>query len=131
MNRRVWESVRRARSGLRLAVVVGIFWGALVGILGRVLGGCAADPAAPPVVLGAIAAAAAAFPSQDPALELLLRNGLRSTSRNAFAMEDGTVYVKTGDIPAEWLRDSSVQVQPYLLFVDDPEVAAFLRGVIE
>ena len=29
-------------------------------------------------------------------------------------MEDGTVYVITGDIPAMWLRDSTAQIRPYL-----------------
>lgn len=29
-------------------------------------------------------------------------------------MEDGTVHIITGDIPAMWLRDSTAQIRPYL-----------------
>ncbi len=44
---------------------------------------------------------------------------------------DGTVYVSTGDIHAEWLRDSSVQVRPYLFFAkNNPAVADLIKGVV-
>jgi len=44
---------------------------------------------------------------------------------------DGTAYVKTGDIPAEWLRDASAQVRPYLFYAkSDPQVAQLLRAII-
>jgi uncharacterized protein len=44
---------------------------------------------------------------------------------------DGTVYVSTGDIHAEWLRDSSVQVRPYLFFAkENPDVAKLIKGVV-
>lgn len=46
-------------------------------------------------------------------------------------MEDGSTYVFTGDIPAMWLRDSSVQVTGYLEYADtDPEVAAMIKGLL-
>jgi meiotically up-regulated gene 157 (Mug157) protein len=48
---------------------------------------------------------------------------------------DGTqfrsVYIKTGDIQAEWLRDASAQVRPYISWAgDDPDVQEMIRGVI-
>jgi len=47
------------------------------------------------------------------------------------ASTDGTVYVSTGDIHAEWLRDSSVQTRPYLLFASTkPEAARLVRNVV-
>jgi meiotically up-regulated gene 157 (Mug157) protein len=39
------------------------------------------------------------------------------------------VFVKTGDIPAMWLRDSTAQVRPYLAVATDPEVGDVLAGV--
>lgn len=46
-------------------------------------------------------------------------------------LEDGTSYVFTGDIPAMWLRDSSVQVSAYLPFADiDEDVARLIFGLL-
>jgi meiotically up-regulated gene 157 (Mug157) protein len=76
--------------------------------------------------------AAADFHSGDAHLDAVFRNALLDAGKQASYAADGTVYVKTGDIPAEWLRDSSAQVRPYLFFAKkDPAVAALLRGVIE
>jgi meiotically up-regulated gene 157 (Mug157) protein len=51
--------------------------------------------------------------------------------RHATSQSDGTTYVSTGDIQAEWLRDASAVVRPYIaLSAHDPEVAKKLRGVL-
>lgn len=72
------------------------------------------------------------FQSANPRLEKMYRLALRNTGKQMSLAKDGTYYVKTGDIPAEWLRDSSAQVRPYLYFVKaDPELTRALRGVIE
>jgi meiotically up-regulated gene 157 (Mug157) protein len=52
-------------------------------------------------------------------------------NRHATFERDRTTYVSTGDIQAEWLRDASAVVKPYIgLAVTDGEVAQTLRGVI-
>jgi meiotically up-regulated gene 157 (Mug157) protein len=51
--------------------------------------------------------------------------------RHATTQSDGTTYISTGDINADWLRDSSAIVRPYIgLSTHDPEVAGKLRGVV-
>lgn len=83
------------------------------------------------VELDSVAKAAADYRNPNPKLEAMYRAALLNTSRQATIAPDGTFYVKTGDIPAEWLRDASAQVRPYLFFAkSDPEVANLLRGLI-
>src|ERR1700738_1848529 len=83
------------------------------------------------VELDAVSKAAAGYTVGDPKLESMYRAALLNTNKQVTVTSDGTVYVKTGDIPAEWLRDASVQVRPYLFFAkSDPAVAALLRGSI-
>jgi meiotically up-regulated gene 157 (Mug157) protein len=51
--------------------------------------------------------------------------------RHAVAQRDGTTYVSTGDIEAEWLRDASATVRPYIgLSQRDADVRRTLRGVV-
>jgi meiotically up-regulated gene 157 (Mug157) protein len=46
-------------------------------------------------------------------------------------MEDGRVFVITGDIPAMWLRDSSCQLHLFLRFAkDEPQIREIIRGLI-
>ena len=53
-------------------------------------------------------------------------------SDHALAQNDGTTYVSTGDIPAEWLRDASAIARPYIIEAkSDSEMAQVLRGIAE
>jgi hypothetical protein len=61
----------------------------------------------------------------------MYRAALLDTTKLAEFGTDGTAYVKTGDIPAEWLRDASAQVRPYLYYANnDANVRLLLRGII-
>jgi meiotically up-regulated gene 157 (Mug157) protein len=87
--------------------------------------------AAPAVELSSIARAASDYHNPNARLETMYRAALLNTSQQATIAPDGTAYVKTGDIPAEWLRDASAQVRPYLFFAKtDMQVATLLRGII-
>jgi len=83
------------------------------------------------VELATIAQAAAEYHNANERLQEMYRAALLDTSQQATLAADGTAYVKTGDIPAQWLRDASAQVRPYLFFAkSDPAVAALVRGII-
>jgi meiotically up-regulated gene 157 (Mug157) protein len=83
------------------------------------------------VELQTIAKASAEYTNPNAALQQMYRAALLNTSRQATIAPDGTAYIKTGDIPAEWLRDASAQVRPYLFYAkNDPEIAGLLRGMI-
>ncbi|GAC1391724.1 MAG: glycoside hydrolase family 125 protein [Vulcanimicrobiaceae bacterium] len=78
-----------------------------------------------------IVQAASSYHNPNARLEALYRSALLDTGHQATIAADGTTYVKTGDIPAEWLRDSSAQARPYLFFAkSDPQVRALLHGII-
>jgi meiotically up-regulated gene 157 (Mug157) protein len=65
-------------------------------------------------------------------LETLYRNCFRNTWETTINLEaDGKTYIITGDIEAMWLRDSSLQVMPYLNLTQDPEVKRMFQGLIE
>jgi meiotically up-regulated gene 157 (Mug157) protein len=79
-----------------------------------------------------IIAASRNFHDPNPALQAMVRSALLNTGTQIVAADDGTAYVKTGDIPAEWLRDSSVQVEAtYLDYAKDPQVRALFKAVIQ
>jgi hypothetical protein len=92
----------------------------------------AAAPAkAPALELHSIEQAAADYRNPNAQLQDMFRAALLDTSKLAEFAPDGTAYIKTGDIPAEWLRDASAQARPYLFFAkDDPDVRTLLRGII-
>jgi meiotically up-regulated gene 157 (Mug157) protein len=81
--------------------------------------------------LRSIEQAAADYRNPNVHLQEMFRVALLDTSKLAEYASDGTAYVKTGDIPAEWLRDASAQSRPYLFFAkDDPEVSRLMRAII-
>ena len=61
--------------------------------------------------LDAISKAAAGYTVADPKLESMYRAALLDTNRQVTLASDGTAYIKTGDIPAEWLRDASAETR--------------------
>jgi hypothetical protein len=71
-------------------------------------------------------------PSLNAKLDRLYLTAFDETiQRHALAQRDGTTYVSTGDINAEWLRDASATVRPYIgLSQRDGDVRRTLRGVV-
>jgi meiotically up-regulated gene 157 (Mug157) protein len=91
--------------------------------------GSATAQSAPSVKLQNLASSYAA--KENSELKEIFLNGLQNVDSQFRLMPDGTEYVSTGDIGAEWLRDSSVEARPYLFFVkNNPSVAAFLKAVV-
>jgi hypothetical protein len=81
--------------------------------------------------IGSIEQAAAGYRNPNSHLQEMFRAALLDTSRLAKYAPDGTAYIETGDIPAEWLRDASAQARPYLYFAkSDPDVRALLKAII-
>jgi hypothetical protein len=61
--------------------------------------------------------------------ENCISNTLTTTIKT---LDDGSVFVITGDIPAMWLRDSSCQLRPFLLFAkEEPEICDMITGLIK
>jgi meiotically up-regulated gene 157 (Mug157) protein len=86
---------------------------------------------APALELQSIARAAADYRNSNPRLQDMFRSALLDTGKLAQYAPDGTAYIKTGDIPAEWLRDASAQARPYLFFAkDDTDTRGLLRAII-
>jgi meiotically up-regulated gene 157 (Mug157) protein len=87
--------------------------------------------AASALSLDSIARAATGYTNSNEHLQTMFRSALLDTTKLAQYQADGTAYVSTGDIPAEWLRDASAQVRPYLYYAkSDPQVRALLRAII-
>ncbi len=88
-------------------------------------------PSASALELPSIERAASDYHATDPHLQEMFRAALLDTGKLARYAPDGTAYVATGDIPAEWLRDASAQSRPYLFFAkDDPSVRKLLAAII-
>ena len=60
----------------------------------------------------------------------LVTNAVRRTIADGIDLfDDGTAFVRTGDIPAMWLRDSTAQVRPLLAAAHHGDVADLLTAV--
>ncbi len=73
-----------------------------------------------------------AFGGEDGRVPQVFENCIGDTLDNTVKrMEDGSVYVITGDIPAMWLRDSACQMLPYVRFAaEEPGIMDILLGVV-
>jgi meiotically up-regulated gene 157 (Mug157) protein len=105
----------------------------LTRFVGRILAVLAAASiigAAVPVLAGE--AGLTLSPTLNVKLDRLYLTAYDETiQRHASTQRDGTTYVSTGDIEAEWLRDASATVRPYIgLSLHDGGVATTLRGVV-
>ncbi|OAS85872.1 MULTISPECIES: glycoside hydrolase family 125 protein [Metabacillus] len=71
--------------------------------------------------------------SARPKAAELFRNCFKDTlDRTLNRLDNGGVFVVTGDIPAMWLRDSSAQLRPYIrLAKQDVQVSLLIEGVIK
>lgn len=68
---------------------------------------------------------------KDENIQEIYRKCFGSTWETTLSLdEDGTSFVITGDIEAMWLRDSSMQVLPYLEGIGEEEVWKALRGLV-
>lgn len=63
----------------------------------------------------------------------MFENSISNTlSTTIKTLEDGSVFVITGDIPAMWLRDSACQLKPFILFAkEEPEIKDIIVKLIE
>ena len=67
-----------------------------------------------------------------PLAEMVGKCFLNTIETTVKELEDGSMFVITGDIPAMWLRDSAAQVRPYVRFANgDEELRRIIEGVIE
>ncbi len=84
------------------------------------------------IVAPAMAACPPGFVEGSPQLVSLYFAAYNDVlTQHATTEPDGTVYVSTGDIHAEWLRDSSAVAQAYIkLAKHEPDAARTLRGII-
>lgn len=61
----------------------------------------------------------------------MFRKCYLNTLETTVEWDEGEAFIKTGDIPAMWLRDSSVQVSHYVrLAGEDPDVRELIRSML-
>lgn len=67
----------------------------------------------------------------EPLAGLAKQCFLNTIETTVTELEDGSIFVITGDIPAMWLRDSAAQVRPYVRFAKEDEgLQKILESVI-
>jgi hypothetical protein len=75
------------------------------------------------------AAEKSSLPSQLETLYLTAYD--EALNRHARLSSDGTTYVSSGDIDAEWLRDAAAVMEPYIALAGtDEHIRDVLRGVV-
>lgn len=71
------------------------------------------------------------FPDESRIPEMFekcISNTLKTTIKK---LDDESVFVITGDIPAMWLRDSSCQIRPFIgMASEEPELRELITGLI-
>ncbi|MFZ2538788.1 MAG: glycoside hydrolase family 125 protein [Oscillospiraceae bacterium] len=68
------------------------------------------------------------YPKLKPLIKQCFLNTMETTVKK---LDNGSVFVITGDIPAMWLRDSTAQVKPYIKYVnEDDALKEMIKGVI-
>ena len=74
-----------------------------------------------------------ALPEEDKRMGEIFENCFSDTIyRTVEFLEDDSVFMVTGDIPAMWLRDSACQLMPFLhLAGEDPDVMDIFLGIIK
>ena len=77
------------------------------------------------------AGAAETQPLSSKLEKIYLTAFAEALTRHASRQRDGTTYVSTGDIEAEWLRDASAVMEPYIgQAAEDSRISEALRGVV-
>ena len=71
------------------------------------------------------------FAQENPRVGDLFENCITDTiQKTVHILEDGSVFVITGDIPAMWLRDSACQLMPFVRFAKtDEDIRDLLTGL--
>lgn len=86
----------------------------------------------PAAVTAHIEQISARLEKTSPKLAQLYRNCYPNTiATTVRELDDGSLFLVTGDIPSMWLRDSAPQVNHYIPLASDPEVASIVRRVVE
>ncbi|NLP35852.1 MAG: glycoside hydrolase family 125 protein [Clostridiales bacterium] len=68
------------------------------------------------------------YPDLAPLVKQCFLNTIETTVKK---LDDGSMFVITGDIPAMWLRDSAAQVRHYIKYASkDQDLCNIIKGVI-
>ncbi|MGI1690679.1 glycoside hydrolase family 125 protein [Thermoanaerobacter uzonensis] len=72
------------------------------------------------------------FLNNEKLKKMFVKSFLNTLETTIEKLNDGSVYVITGDIPAMWLRDSTGQIKSYLKFANEiHEIKEIIMGVIK
>lgn len=84
-----------------------------------------------PVISDAVRKISQRFTGGDVKIAKTFEHCIRDTiQKTIHILEDGSVFVITGDIPAMWLRDSACQLTPFIRFAkDDGDILELLTAL--